>query len=661
VRAFIVRPFGPRSGIDFDRVEQELIGPVLDSLGIEGRTTQEIARAGNIRTDMFARLLLADLVIADISVHNANVYYELGIRHGLRPRTTILIRAKGDDVPFDLQTDRYLEYDADEPAGAREKLTDAINQSRVADNADSPVFLLLPALKAADPDDFRPVPEDFTASVRDARAAGDLPLLAVLGEEAADFEWALPGLRLVGHAQFAVRGLQDARVTWEAVRARRPDDPDANLLLGTIYQRLGDFVASTAAVERVIDRPGLPFDQLAEAMALKGRNAKERWIADWEALPEDERAAAALRSPFLEEARRVYDQAFMADQNHWYPGINALALTVITLELAERAPGAWSGRFEDEDEADRQRRVLDRQRAELDAALRRSLAADAFRAELRGDEYDVWADLTRADLRLLTTPDKPDFVAAKYAEARARTAQEQAGDFPAESAARQIRMYRKLGLFGEAVQASLDALGAAPEEPAGPVRRRIVVFSGHRIDAPSRPEPRFPPGSEETAAAMIRAAVADEKARAEDRPLAGLAGGASGGDILFHEACAELGIPTRLLLALPRDQFAVESVQDAGPDWMERYRTLCETVDVKVLATSTELPRWLAARDGYTIWERNNRWLLHTALSRSDTDITLIVLWDGKGGDGPGGTADMVGLAESRGVRIVRLDATKLR
>jgi hypothetical protein len=655
VLAFIVRPFGPRGGIDFDRVERELIGPVLDSLGIEGRTTQEIARAGNIRTDMFERLLLADLVIADISVHNANVYYELGIRHALRPRTTILIRAKGDDVPFDLQTDRYLEYAADDPGGAREKLLDAIGQSRVADNADSPVFLLLPALRPADPDEFRPVPDDFTAAVRAARAAADLPLLAVLAEEAADFEWQLAGLRLVGRAQFAVRALPDARATWEAVHARRPEDAEANLLLGTIYQRLGDFVASTAAVERVIARPDVPFDQLAEAMALKGRNAKERWIADWEARPEGERAAAALRSPFLDEARRMYDQAFMADQNHWYPGINALALTVVTLRLAEQAGGVWAGRYEDEEEAERALRALDRKRAELDAALRRSLAADAFRAELRADPYDVWADLTRAELRLLTAPEKADFAAAKYAEARARTAQEQEGDFPAESAARQIRMYRKLGVFGDAVRASLDALGAAAEEPAPPPRRRILVFSGHRIDAPGRPQPRFPAAGEEAVAALIRTAVAAEKELAGDRPIEGLAGGASGGDILFHEACAELGIPTSLLLALPRDQFAVESVQDAGPDWMERYRNLCETLDVKVLAASKELPRWLAARDGYTIWERNNRWLLHTALSRSDTDITLIVLWDGKGGDGPGGTHDMVELAEARGVRIVRL------
>jgi hypothetical protein len=497
--------------------------------------------------------------------------------------------------------------------------------------------------------------------VRSARAADDRPLLAVLGEEAAAFQWSTAGRRLVGQAQFALGAWPDALATWEAVRAERPDDADANLLLATIHQRLGDPVASTAAVERVLERRDLPLDRVAEAMALKGRNAKDRWVAEWEALPPEQRAAAALRSPFLEEARRGYDQAFMADQNHWYPGVNALALTVVTLRLAEQARSVWDGRFEEEDEGERELRALDRKRAELEAALRRSLAADAFRAERRGDAYDVWADLSRADLRLLTAPDRPDFVAAKYAEARARMAEEQGGDFPAESAARQIRMYRRLGLFGEAVGAGLGALGAAEEEPAAPPRRRIVVFSGHRIDAPGRPQRRFPPDSEEKAAELIGAAVAAEKELAGDRPIEGIAGGASGGDILFHEACAEHGIPTGLLLALPRDQFAVESVQDAGPDWMERYRNLCETLDVKVLAPSAELPDWLAPQDGYTIWERNNRWLLHSALSRTDADITLIVLWDGQGGDGPGGTHDMVQLAQARGVRIVRLDATALR
>jgi hypothetical protein len=56
-RAFIVRPFGSKEGIDFNEVERLLIAPALAALGIEGRTTGEITRQGNIREDMFARPL----------------------------------------------------------------------------------------------------------------------------------------------------------------------------------------------------------------------------------------------------------------------------------------------------------------------------------------------------------------------------------------------------------------------------------------------------------------------------------------------------------------------------------------------------------------------------------------------------------------------------
>ena len=111
MRAFIVRPFGVKKGIDFEAVERDLIAPALDALGISGRTTGEIVAPGNIREDMFHLLLTADLVVADMSIHNANVFYELGIRHALRDKRTFLIRAPVDDTPFDLLTDRYLRYD----------------------------------------------------------------------------------------------------------------------------------------------------------------------------------------------------------------------------------------------------------------------------------------------------------------------------------------------------------------------------------------------------------------------------------------------------------------------------------------------------------------------------------------------------------------------
>src|SRR4029078_1180886 len=106
-KAFIIRPFGekeillkPPAGevepktlkIDFDEVEKKLIKPAMDRAGLTGDTTQEFLQSGSIPRDMFQRLLTAELVIADISIHNANVFCELGIRHALRDKRTFLIR-----------------------------------------------------------------------------------------------------------------------------------------------------------------------------------------------------------------------------------------------------------------------------------------------------------------------------------------------------------------------------------------------------------------------------------------------------------------------------------------------------------------------------------------------------------------------------------------
>ena len=112
-RAFVIRPFDKKADskgrqIDFEEVHRTLIQPALLEAGLTGSTTGEIIDAGNVREDMFSLILGADLVVADISLHNANVFYELGMRHALRRRHTVLIREAGfaDSPPFDLLTDR---------------------------------------------------------------------------------------------------------------------------------------------------------------------------------------------------------------------------------------------------------------------------------------------------------------------------------------------------------------------------------------------------------------------------------------------------------------------------------------------------------------------------------------------------------------------------
>src|SRR4029434_4656775 len=130
-RVFIVRPFGTQEGIDFDAIERDLIQPAITQVKtamLAGGTTLPFVEQGNIREDMFRELVTADLVIADLSIHNANVFYELGIRHGVRPNATFLLRAKSDrKYPFDLQTDRYLTYDSEKPEASVDVLAEALD------------------------------------------------------------------------------------------------------------------------------------------------------------------------------------------------------------------------------------------------------------------------------------------------------------------------------------------------------------------------------------------------------------------------------------------------------------------------------------------------------------------------------------------------------
>lgn len=111
--AFVVIPFGVKSdhdgqAIDFDRVYAELIHPALEAAGCEVFRADEEPRAGDIRADMFQELLVADLVVADLTLDNPNVWYELGIRHALRARGVVLVPRKNN--PFDICTDRKLHY-----------------------------------------------------------------------------------------------------------------------------------------------------------------------------------------------------------------------------------------------------------------------------------------------------------------------------------------------------------------------------------------------------------------------------------------------------------------------------------------------------------------------------------------------------------------------
>ncbi len=675
---FIVRPFGVKKilaegtgsdqtpiQINFEKVQEELLDPALALLKFKGGTTGKIFEAGDIREDMFSLLLMADLVIADITMHNANAFYELGIRHALRDRRTILIKSPGmSETPFDILGYRYLSYDYKAPGAALPDLVTMIRETVGSDRVDSPIFKLLPKLKSQDYEKFLVLPEGFVDEVRIARESGSVGKLSLLAYEAEDYSWAIPGLRLIGEALYQSRAFELAKFVWEKVKSELNLDINANDRLATIYQRLAEkelprnpnlgselLSKSEGATDILLAEPSsLEKEQRAEVYALKGRNKKSRWVSVWKNLPDDQMAPTALQSELLDEAIAFYELGYYHNLNHYYAGINAVSLLTVQSALAEKYPIHWENKFSKKKEAERQLEDLNEKKLQLAAAMRVTIAAEEQMLKQK-NQQNTWLDITEADLVFLTET-SPARVITAY-----KMALQKANAFNFDVVQRQLLLFKALGIFAENADAILKLIPAQYAVQSPPVHR--LLFSGHMIDKPDRATARFPARNERAAKEQIKKEVLNEISDKSKQYL-GIAGGACGGDILFHEVCIELGIPTELYLGLPADEFIERSVAFAGALWIDRFNNLYERLPHHILCDTPSLPKWLDKREKYTIWTRANLWMLHSALINGGSHLTVIAFWDGQGGDGPGGTEHMVGQAKSKGAKTIVIDTKAL-
>src|SRR5256885_1171535 len=113
---FVLMPFGRKTDaaglvIDFDAVYNEIIRPAVVDAGLDPIRADEELTGGIIHKPMFERLVLCDFAVADLTTANANVFYELGLRHAVRPASTVLIFAEGGgQLPFDVAPLRAIPY-----------------------------------------------------------------------------------------------------------------------------------------------------------------------------------------------------------------------------------------------------------------------------------------------------------------------------------------------------------------------------------------------------------------------------------------------------------------------------------------------------------------------------------------------------------------------
>jgi len=157
---FVVMGFGKKTDhesgrtLDLDATYDAIIKPAAEAENLRCIRADEVIHSGIIDTEMYQMLLRADLVVADISTGNVNSVYELGVRHALRPNSTIIMKEEEGRLYFDLNHVSTFHYKhLGEDIGAKESiraklaLQELIHQTLGSSTPDSPVYTYLPNLQ----------------------------------------------------------------------------------------------------------------------------------------------------------------------------------------------------------------------------------------------------------------------------------------------------------------------------------------------------------------------------------------------------------------------------------------------------------------------------------------------------------------------------------
>ncbi len=259
---FVIMPFRTKDDparkdtVDFDAVFANIIAPAVASLTEIDGVTLECIRAdkpqfaGWIHERMIQWIADADVAVVDITTMNPNVFYELGIRHALRDRVTVLIRRRGTANPFNIGGMMTIEYDEKKPEPAKQALRHFIRNGLLSAAKDSLVYNVLPGLTAS-------------------RAPSPLPAATVE-------EYWIPGVR--GRTLGIVAGnLRDANLN--AVLEHRPIDvwvssENVNMQMSRPYE--GNISGLIRYLGAIKDETGsIVDDRIATELArkMKGRQA----------------------------------------------------------------------------------------------------------------------------------------------------------------------------------------------------------------------------------------------------------------------------------------------------------------------------------------------------------------------------------------------------
>ena len=319
-KCFVVMGFGektdyysnPQRVLNLNRTFENIIEPAVTAAGLECIRADKIIHSTVIDKPMYDNLLDADLVIADLSTSNANAIYELGVRHALRPHTTIVIAEAQFTFPFDLNhllIEKYEHMGKD--IGFSEVMRmRGVLQTKIAaiidkEETDSPVFLFLPQLLS----DRRgatlaPAP---TAAPKDDKSLADL-------------------LETFRDAKKSVKDPADwllVAAVLKRLQKLQPSDPYIvqQLALATYKSKLPDVLTSLQNAKAILDVLKPDTSSEAETVGLWGAIHKRLW-------------EVAHQLPDLNTAVRSYARGYFI-KDDYYNGINFAFLLNVRASVSD--------------------------------------------------------------------------------------------------------------------------------------------------------------------------------------------------------------------------------------------------------------------------------------------------------------------------------------
>jgi len=337
---FVLMPFGKKPDamgtlIDFDAVYSQLIGPAITEAGLEPLRADEEMTGGIIHKPMYERLILCEYAVADLTTANANVFYELGLRHAVRPWSTVLLYAEGGRLPFDVAPLRAMPYRLT-PDGAPAdveavkaalvaRLAEAYKAAQDRPAVDSPVFQLVegfPEIDHVKTDVFRDrarYSAELKAKLAEARPRG-ADALRSLANELGEIKNVESGVIIDLFLSYRdVKAWQDMVDLVKQMPRPLAATVMVQEQLAFALNRLGQSEEAEKVLTDLLEHRG----PHSETLGLLGRVYKDRWE---KAVKQGDKFRARGE---LTKAVEAYLRGFEADWRDAYPGVNAVTLMEI--------------------------------------------------------------------------------------------------------------------------------------------------------------------------------------------------------------------------------------------------------------------------------------------------------------------------------------------